>query len=169
MAKAIFILISLAFFSLSTKIEPIIIVAFKVDYKPAIIEFVNSDSTKSFRMEARYSWKSRVPESFLRPGHYEVYVSGRGKERKLVQSFDLLPKQPLILDYTLEGECSYDLKPGETPTCPEGHTDNIVPIAYGLPGPELMKSSQAGEVYLGGCVISGCDPHHYCKAHQIEF
>jgi hypothetical protein len=33
--------------------------------------------------------------------------------------------------------------------CPRGHTDNLIPIVYGLPGKKLMTKSQKGKVRLG--------------------
>ena len=52
-------------------------------------------------------------------------------------------------------------KPPECPEC--GKADRVVPIAYGLPGPEMAEASFRGEIELGGCVVGGDDPHWSCR------
>jgi len=58
--------------------------------------------------------------------------------------------------------------------CPRCHSDEVVPVAYGLPSPEQVEESMAGRVALGGrsawpeapewrCVV--CD--HEWRAIQI--
>jgi transcription elongation factor Elf1 len=37
--------------------------------------------------------------------------------------------------------------------CPQCGSQDVVPIVYGLPGPELMEAAARGEVMLGGCVL----------------
>jgi hypothetical protein len=56
------------------------------------------------------------------------------------------------------------------PICPFcGYDDQVVPIMYGLPGPELIEQSQRGDVALGGCCI-GPDSHNwYCKGCLRSF
>lgn len=51
-------------------------------------------------------------------------------------------------------------RPASCPRC--GSTDTI-PIAYGLPGPELMEAAERGEVAIGGCIVSGSQPTHECR------
>jgi predicted Zn-ribbon and HTH transcriptional regulator len=42
----------------------------------------------------------------------------------------------------------------ENPTkCPRCHSDEALPIAYGLPGPELVEEAAAGRVALGGYMV----------------
>jgi len=51
-----------------------------------------------------------------------------------------------------------------TPLCPKCRSkENVIPIVYGLPGPELQEKAKRGEVILGGCVVTGNEPHWYCK------
>lgn len=47
--------------------------------------------------------------------------------------------------------------------CPRCGSEDIVPIVYGYPGPELVKESEAGKVRLGGCIVSEDNPTHACK------
>jgi len=66
------------------------------------------------------------------------------------------------------GPCLYAYPKKYKPSCPYGHSNNIIPIVYGMPGPKLMEEARKGHVYLGGCIISDCDPHYYCKFHKLE-
>ncbi len=40
-------------------------------------------------------------------------------------------------------------------TCPRCANQPIVPIVYGMPGPELIERASRGEVALGGCCVTG--------------
>lgn len=41
-----------------------------------------------------------------------------------------------------------------------------VPIAYGLPGPEMSGAAERGEIVLGGCVVWDDQPTHECPSHH---
>ena len=43
----------------------------------------------------------------------------------------------------------------------------VVPIAYGRPGPSLIEEAKQGKVHLGGC--SPSDEGHYCNACKSAF
>lgn len=58
-------------------------------------------------------------------------------------------------------------KPSETGYCPEGHSDKVIPIEYGMPSEELFEKADSGLVYLGGCQLGEDD--WYCKKHDITF
>ena len=36
------------------------------------------------------------------------------------------------------------------PKCPRCHSDEVLPIAYGMPGPEMIEESAVGRGVLGG-------------------
>lgn len=38
----------------------------------------------------------------------------------------------------------------------------VVPIMYGLPGPELARDAEKGLMVLGGCCVSEGDPTRAC-------
>jgi len=41
----------------------------------------------------------------------------------------------------------------------------MVPIEYGMPGPEMQEASERGEIILGGCcIIEGAMPEWGCRA-----
>ncbi len=48
-------------------------------------------------------------------------------------------------------------------TCPRCDSQNVVPILYGMPGPEMFEESRRGEVALGGCVVFPDAPDHTCR------
>ena len=54
-------------------------------------------------------------------------------------------------------------------SCPECGSSEVIPIAYGMPGHELLEASERGEVEIGGCLISGDDPKHRCRACGHRF
>ncbi|CAA9560997.1 MAG: hypothetical protein AVDCRST_MAG70-1662 [uncultured Thermomicrobiales bacterium] len=52
------------------------------------------------------------------------------------------------------------------PACAE--TVRPVPIAYGMPGPEMVAAAERGEILLGGCVVSPDNPTHRCpRCHRV--
>ena len=53
--------------------------------------------------------------------------------------------------------------------CPKCGSRDVVPILYGLPGPETMAEAERGEIVLGGCVITGRDPRKRCMACGENF
>jgi len=67
------------------------------------------------------------------------------------------------------GEQSNKINPETENTCPKGHTDNVIPIRYGMPDEASMKESERGEVYPGGCEMTDDSPKWYCKTHEITF
>lgn len=47
--------------------------------------------------------------------------------------------------------------------CPKCKSENLAPIKYGLPGPEMMREAQEGKIILGGCVVSDKSPKWACR------
>jgi len=54
-------------------------------------------------------------------------------------------------------------KKGKRRLCPNCGSQNVVPMIYGLPGPELIQEQEEGKVELGGCLISEDNPRRCCK------
>lgn len=52
--------------------------------------------------------------------------------------------------------------------CPDCGT-KLLPIVYGMPGPELFDDAEQGKVMLGGCCVSFNDPTRGCPACGWEF
>lgn len=55
------------------------------------------------------------------------------------------------------------------PTCPNCGSLDVIPIAYGYPGPEMMEEMERGEIILGGCCIEQHQPTHECKPCSTRF
>jgi hypothetical protein len=58
-------------------------------------------------------------------------------------------------------------KPKKCPVCRKN--DEVIPIAYGYPGEEMIEDFEAGRIKLGGCVIEPDQPRWYCKRDQKPF
>ena len=65
--------------------------------------------------------------------------------------------------------CPYNYSNDFQPRCVRGHTDNVIPMVYGLPSKRMMKKAKKGKIHLSGCIVSDCDPKFYCVIHKIEF
>lgn len=51
----------------------------------------------------------------------------------------------------------------ESSKCPRCRSTDVVPICYGLPGPEAVEASGRGEIVLGGCVVIEGSPEWQCR------
>jgi hypothetical protein len=49
--------------------------------------------------------------------------------------------------------------------CPRCEAVEVVPIVYGFSAPdsESMRAAEAGEVFLGGCVVPDDQPYWRCR------
>lgn len=65
--------------------------------------------------------------------------------------------------------CDYD-QSGTKHDCPVCHKqDQVIPISYGYPSSIGIERANKGEIYLGGCMVSDCDPQWHCKRCKKEF
>ena len=48
--------------------------------------------------------------------------------------------------------------------CPQCGNKTVLPIAYGMPGPELWEESEQGRVLIGGCIITPNQPNKACTS-----
>jgi transcription elongation factor Elf1 len=53
--------------------------------------------------------------------------------------------------------------------CPQCGSPTVVPVIYGLPGPELWEEAEREKVILGGCIIQSYNTRFGCKACGHEF
>lgn len=53
--------------------------------------------------------------------------------------------------------------------CPNCDAGNPLPIVYGLPDLEAARKAEAGEIALGGCVVTGDDPRWRCRTCGYEW
>jgi hypothetical protein len=105
-----------------------------------------------------------VPEGF-----YALIFDPLGFRQFITDSFFVFHDSTKQVIFNYPPPCRYIYEEGMTPKCIYGHSNKIIPIIYGLPLPKTMKKAKKGLLKLGGCIVSGCDPHFYCKVHKIEF
>ena len=53
--------------------------------------------------------------------------------------------------------------------CPRCHSDEVIPIVYGMPAPDVVEESRAGRVALGGHVLGPEAPDWHCVACGHEW
>ena len=53
--------------------------------------------------------------------------------------------------------------------CPKCGSKNSVKIVYGMPNYELFKQAEAGEIKLGGCIITDGNLEYFCKDCEHEW
>ncbi|AEV30829.1 hypothetical protein SpiGrapes_3082 [Sphaerochaeta pleomorpha str. Grapes] len=53
--------------------------------------------------------------------------------------------------------------------CPKCGSSNVIPIAYGEPGPKIWKEQIEGRIILGGCNIFEDSPNVHCKDCKYEW
>jgi hypothetical protein len=162
--------------------------------KPIILSILIFTSLIAFTQKRQINGQIIKPDSLL-PYHYlivslkhggstiqEAVPDAQGKfifndiERGF---YNLVVKRPFHEDYIADSLLVITDKPiylniypcfftkGQTPKCIGGHTDQIIPIIYGRPMAETMKDAKKGLVRIGGCMVTGCDPNHYCTLHKI--
>ena len=56
----------------------------------------------------------------------------------------------------------------DTIKCPKCSGNDIIPIIYGFPTPELLEEQKLGTCKIGGCIIND-EKHYYCKYCNSEF
>ena len=141
----------------------------EIAYRPATIQVLtdtNSFPTSNITNVRRITYRD------IQPGHYKLLISGRGQTSVVKDSIRVGQGQKLVLNFKVIGPCLYDHPAGYIPTCPKNHTDNIIPIVYGLvatKGDTFIKNKKEEKVRYAGCVTTDCDPQFYCKQHEIEF
>jgi expansin (peptidoglycan-binding protein) len=121
----------------------------------ATVTGAGTDSDGHFRVDS------------ISPGTYDVEIQALGFRLRTVRGVIVTAASgPLMLDFP--GPCTFLYSGNRRPACIGGHTDHLQPIVYGLPGKKTMTQAKAGKIYLGGCQLTGCDPHYYCPIHQKE-
>jgi|SRR5687768_16402260 len=100
----------------------------------------------------------------IKPGLYDLSIQHLGFRERILKDVRIPANDILQFNITHPGPCTKSEK-----VCPNGHTDNLIPIVYGLPRKRSIKKSDKGQIKLGGCIVTDCDPAWYCKTDQIEF
>jgi hypothetical protein len=94
-------------------------------------------------------------------GTYSMEISGAGMRKEAVENIEI-KTQHIIINYVYPNLCVANKK-----ICPKGHSDNIIPIVYGLPTKKLIKKAENKKVILGGCALSYEKWH--CVEHNLDF
>ena len=111
--------------------------------------------------------KGTVPDIY---GHFSLNNIAEGFYSLVIQQIgyrdDVTDSLKISRDTTIALNFIYSK--GQKPKCIGGHTDNIIPIVYGLPAKKTIEKAKKGLVHLAGCIVSDCDPHYYCTIHKRE-
>ncbi len=100
----------------------------------------------------------------VKPGIYSLKLQFLGFRERTIEGIKIYENRIEVLNLIHPDSCVQSRR-----FCPKGHSNDLIPIVYGLPGKKLVKQSENGKVKLGGCIVTDCDPKWYCKNHQIEF
>jgi len=74
-------------------------------------------------------------------------------------------------DAELEHRCKVRFVRGYPPNCPACSSEAVLPIVWGMPGPELQQLQSEGKVILGGCLVHGDDrdPQWECQRCRYQW
>jgi len=130
-------------------------IAFVNVYIPKIRTGTITDTTGRFKIEN------------LKLGEYEIKASLIGYGRPGVKEIKIYQDSTTFIEINL-AQCKYDYF-GQ-PSCPIcNKTDEAIPIVYGESTKNILRKAKKGKILIGGCPISNCDPHWYCKRDKINF
>ena len=125
------------------------------------LEILNQDSVIALAFTdqvGEYVFKN------IKTGTYDLRIQFIGYRHKIIKDITIIPDEVKELDIDFPGPCIESVK-----KCPKGHTNNLIPIVYGMPGEKLRRAEEKGRVKLGGCEVTDCDPKWYCAEHDVEF
>jgi Carboxypeptidase regulatory-like domain len=96
----------------------------------------------------------------INPGTYSLEVSSPGLRDEIYEV--------TVQEGNNTADFNYPKACDSKKICPQGnHTNNIIPVVYGLPTDKTLKKAKKGKVYLGGC-MPYCEKWH-CKVHDLSF
>ncbi|WP_166636719.1 carboxypeptidase-like regulatory domain-containing protein [Zeaxanthinibacter enoshimensis] len=104
----------------------------------------------------------------INPGTYDLVVSAIGYGKDTIPNINVSSYSDSLLVLGLPPGPCYDQQSSKF--CPVNEKcKSVIPIVYGLPDKRLLKKVEKGKIRLGGCEVTGCEPHWYCDEHEIEF
>lgn len=106
--------------------------------------------------------KFQIPDIPI--GSYDLHFNFIGHRKKVIRNICVEPDKVLILDIVYPNSCKSSQK-----VCPIMHTNEVIPIKYGASDIKMKKLADDRKIFLGGCVMSDCDPVWYCKIHSVKF
>jgi len=140
-----------------------VFIEYKTPFRPAIIYLFKNNS----RIDSSTVMYARKTYGNLGQGDYRVVFYAEGKPSRRMENIKVEAGQVLRINIKSDGPCVYRYPEGYVAECPRKHLDNIVPIRYGLVR-DFHKERPLNE-YLGGCLVTDCDPRYYCNTHKIKF
>jgi len=102
-------------------------------------------------------------------GVYSLKLADHIARELKIDSVNILNDSTTTLNIVYPGACKFIYPINYKPLCPYSHSDSIVNIMYGFPSKRMMTESKKGRIYLGGCIVTGCDPKYYCIKHKLQF
>jgi hypothetical protein len=102
------------------------------------------------------------------PGTYQLVLSRIGGRPEKRNGVTVMERQATEINIRYPGPCVYDYSKSHKPLCPKNFGDRLIPIVYGEPNQKTLQKAKEGKIYLGGCVLTGCDPKFYCPVHHLE-
>ena len=145
------------------------------------ITLTSADTSYPYFLRTQVKWGDSVVRAVEITGsglyHFGSYKEGvyslelyDYKSKKLtIDPINIKAGLTTIRSISYPDSCRYIYPKNYKPVCPKGHSDSIVSILYGLPTNRAMDKAKKGLIYLGGCIVSDCDPQYYCNKHKLEF
>jgi len=103
-------------------------------------------------------------------GLYDIKTSMIGYPSALLKSVTIKSDTTIVIE--LDNNCKYNYT--DSKICPRCNDSiKVIPIRYGLVIRNSKRhrklNNRRSKVYYGGCIVTGCDPHWYCKKHRLKF
>lgn len=99
-------------------------------------------------------------------GEYFIHAQLTGYCEACVAGVVIKEGTPTTIELQLKECCSL----GTGCFCPVcGQQDKIIPVVYGKPSNKTLQKANKGKVYLGGCIVTECDPNYYCRRDSTFF
>jgi hypothetical protein len=91
-----------------------------------------------------------------------VLVQGADGPKKALIAVSLAAILVVFAAVLIAG-CGAPAAGDEGQTCVQCGSHEVIPIVYGLPDAELLEQAEAGEIWLGGCVVEEDSPVWHCS------
>ncbi len=127
---------------------------------PAVLLTLTDENGRTSSGQTDFDGNYKIEN--LQNGVYILVVMATGVREKVYENIRIDSGEQKF-DFFYPEPCVKSLK-----RCPKNHTDNIIPISYGLPNKRTIRKAEKGKVKLGGCDPSLCEKW-YCKTHNIGF
>lgn len=110
----------------------------------------------------------------LTPGRYQIWVENRFADNDYFQEgesywFNVPNNDTTTIVVEVVLRCVYEMHKDDK-RCPRCHKKNeVIPMSYGLLIGDIPMKRGKETFHDGGCEITGCDPHWYCRRDHTKF